>query len=216
MAMAYSCRVKSHCTASMLLLAFAIFVAACGEPGARFDAPASLGASPSAISSHELSSPSPSPPETSWYGDEFNVPVPESHPAEPDEYGAWTRLIMQGIETEIPTGQRWRVQILSDPCHGDARYRYVLEDTTTGDRIKVDVVEHRVAVASADPSRLEGVVARIRRSFRGEQTPYPFFERHGPNPTEPSCASEGGGVPTLVPDSMTPQPPTRGPSTGAP
>lgn len=115
---------------------------------------------------------------------------------------------MQGIETEIPTGPRWRIQVQTDPCHGDARYRYVLDDTTTGDRINVDVVDHRVMVASPDPARLDGIVARILHSFHGEQTPYPFLERHGPSPTEPSCESESGGVPTLVPDFLTPPPST--------
>jgi hypothetical protein len=195
----------------VLLAMIGVAAAGCGEPDGRVETPTTHAASASPVLTPGPPSPTQddgTPADAGYWGD-FNVPSPEFAPAAPDEYGTWSRVTMQGIAADIPTGPRWRIQIQTDPCYGDARYRYLLEDAATGDRIKVDVVDHRVTVASTDPARLDGVVSRIRGSFRGEQTPYPF------TPTEPSCESETGGVPTLVPDTFSPGSPTSAPSATA-
>jgi len=203
---AYACGMKSWLRVAALSLAAGVGMVACGDPVGRADAPTSAGPDLTDAPTAEVPSPTPPAPagQAGDYEGDFNVPVPEASPAPPDEYGEWYTLVMQGIQTDIPVGPDWRVQVQGDPCYGDARYRYLLEDKLTGDRIKVDVVEHRVTVASTEPSRLDGIVARIRRSFHGEQVPYPFLERHGPSPTSPACESEGDTVPTLTPDSFVP------------
>lgn len=132
------------------------------------------------------------------------MPAPEAAPALPDEHGEWLKFVTQGISVEVPSGTRWRIEGEADPCHDDARYRFILEDREPGDRLRVDVVDHRVTVASDKPERLTGIVDRIRGSFKGMQTPYPQLRRFGPIPTMPSCATDTAGVPTLVPDEMAP------------
>ena len=112
-----------------------------------------------------------------------------------------------GVSVEIPFSDRWRVQIILDPCFGDGRYYILLENRDTLDRIRVDMVNPRVSSVSADPTRLELLTERITRTVEGSHAPPVALQTSGPNPTMTNCAGEDPDeVPTLIVDSFTPPP----------
>lgn len=125
-------------------------------------------------------------------------------PAATDEFGSWSVVEMHGVSAEIPTGRPWSTQIVQDPCFGDERSYVLLQNLDTGGRLRIDLVARRVTVDAAEDDPVLAIRDRIVRSFEGAQRVPAVVQTFGPHPTEPSCAADSEGVPTLIPDDFTP------------
>lgn len=130
-----------------------------------------------------------------------------SRPAASDEFGRWEAFEIHGVTAEVPFDDAaWRIQIILDPCYGDGRYFLLLEERATGDRIRVDLANRKVANTSANPDRLNPITERIVRSISGTHDEPSSIKTFGPQPTMPWCNPDPDSVPTLTPDEFTPRP----------
>jgi hypothetical protein len=109
-----------------------------------------------------------------------------------------------GVSVEVPSGDEWHVQIVRDPCYGDGRYFVLVENRTTKDRVRVDMVEPKVTSEVADPVRLESMTERVLRSVKGAYQVPIAIQTFGPLPTGTTC--DPNAVPTLIVDDFTPPP----------
>jgi hypothetical protein len=121
--------------------------------------------------------------------------------AEMDDYGPWNGLIVQGVSAELPAGPEWETAIITDPCSDDLGKFIIIENTTTGTMIKVDISRRSVVAEFGDRGggADEAVVDRIRLSLRGERELGAAAQRAVPLPTSESCDSSVA-IPTLAPD----------------
>ena len=136
---------------------------------------------------------------------EFQGEGPRGSPAPPDEYGDWTRFEHNGVSVEIPVSARFEVRLGADPCFGDGRYWIGIQDSVTGERLRVDMVNARVLNASvAAHPQLEPVMERILRSAKGTYQEPGYVQPSGPLPTDVSCEPDANPtffpVPTYPPE----------------
>lgn len=126
-------------------------------------------------------------------------------PAATDQFGNWTGLEIHGTSVEIPLNSRWRAEIVKDPCFGDERYFVLIEDTQTGDRLRVDMAQPKVTTNAANDKAIAPVRERIALSIKGTHRVPQQVQRFGPHPTETTCAGGANDVvPTLSADEFTP------------
>jgi hypothetical protein len=126
-------------------------------------------------------------------------------PADGDAFGFWSRLLLGNVSVEIPFDDRWRKQITQDPCTGDGRYIVLIEDTTNGDRLSIDLATRAVVVHPPGSGRLDPVRDRILASFQGGLAAAPPMAPEPATAVAAGCADrDPGGVPTLTPDIVAP------------
>ncbi len=135
---------------------------------------------------------------------------PRFKPAQSDEFGTWQSVEMHGVTVEIPTGDNWHVQFARHPCFGAGRYYILLEERSTGDRLRIDpLAATTVLSASPDPAIFALLRERIQRSLAGAYEEPFVVKTFGPQPTSVTCADEDPDVvPTLAVDDFTPPPST--------
>jgi hypothetical protein len=182
-----------------VLLGFAVVIAAvaCGEGNAPSSPTSALSPGASASATH--------PPADG----EFQGEAPHGSPATPDEYGDWTTFQHNGVSVEIPFGSRFEVRLGADPCFGDGRYWIGIQDSVTGERLRVHMVNPRVLSSStAARPQLEPVMERILRSAKGTYRIPEYVKTFGPSPTEDSCLPDANPtffpIPTYPPERANP------------
>lgn len=127
-------------------------------------------------------------------------------PAPSDDSGReWQRLTVEGVSVDVP--KDWRADIVGDPCSTTLERWILLQEPETGTRMKIDLTERTVDVASrGSEDDLEDVLARIRVSFEGRREVPPPVKTLAPFPTFSNCDPDETGVPTLRPLPTEPPP----------
>lgn len=139
----------------------------------------------------------------------YEIPPPEAprtRPARSDDFGTWLTVEINDVSVEIPTSDNWRAQFVRHPCFGDGRFYMLLEERSTGDRLRVDPLDAVGVVSTSTlPATFAPLRERILRSITGAYQEPIGVQTFGPQPTSEACADEDpNAVPTLISDALTP------------